>query len=217
MVMIDSEVRRPAGPRIPRARLWAMALSVLFNGVAPIVVYAVLRSHVGSDATALAIGTAVPIVVTATGFAIRRRLEPIGTVAVVVFGIALIITALSGGNVLVLKLQDAIVTGPLGLACLVSVAVKRPLHLVVMRLAARRNPALQRVVDGPAARRNSTVMTALLGTMLLLHALVLLALALTESTSTFLSVSRPAGWAITGAGVVALLWYRRRLRNRVGG
>jgi FtsH-binding integral membrane protein len=57
-------------------------------------------------------------------------------------------------------------------------------------------------------------MTALLGTMLLLHALVLLALALTESTSTFLSVSRPVGWAITGAGVAALLWYRRRLRSR---
>jgi hypothetical protein len=187
--------------------------SVLLNAAVPLLGYALLRPRVGSDAVALAIAGAVPVAVTVAKFAVRRKVDPIGVVALLAFGVALVVMALSGGNPLVLKLHDAVVTGPLGVVCLVSVAVRRPLHRVVIQLLARRDPRLRLALRNPATRRASMVMTALVGTVLVVHALVLLALALTEPTGTFLALSKPVGWSIIGTGIVAMLWYRNRLRT----
>jgi FtsH-binding integral membrane protein len=188
----------------------------VFNGGVPLLGYALLRPHVGSDATALAIGAAIPVTVTVALFCWRRRVDPIGVLSVLGFGIAVLILVLSGGNPLVLKLQDAVVTGPIGLVCLVSVAVRRPLHLVVFQFLARHNPRWEHLTRDPGRRRTSTVITALIGAMLLLHAMVLLVLALTQPTSVFLALSRPVGWSVTVAGVAALLWYRSRMQARSG-
>ncbi len=200
-------------PAMPRIRLRRLLPSVLFNAVLPLLGYALLRPRVGTDAAALAIAGAVPVVVTVATFAVRRRVDPIGVVAVLTFGVALLVMVLSGGNALVLKLHDAVVTGPLGVVCLASVVIGRPLHRVVIQLLARRDPRLRLALRSPAHRRLSMVMTALVGTVLVVHALVLLALALTEPTGTFLALSKPVGWSIIGAGFVAMLWYRNRLRT----
>jgi FtsH-binding integral membrane protein len=189
--------------------------SLLLNAALPLVVYALVRSRVGSDLTALAIAMAVPVAVTLGGFAVRRKLDPVGAVAVVAFGIALLVFALSGGNAVVLKLQEAVVTGPLGVICLVSVAIGKPVHLLVFKLLARRDPARAARLDGAGRQRAATVVTTVLGTTLVLHALVLLFLALSLSTGTYLAVSRPVGLAVLAAGVIVLMWYRRRL-ERVG-
>jgi hypothetical protein len=53
--------------------------------------------------------------------------------------------------------------------------------------------------------------TTLLGTTLVLHALVLLVLALSLPTGAYLAVSRPAGLATIAVGLAVLLWYRRHL------
>lgn len=195
-------------PRTPRRRL---VPSLLLNAGLPLVAYALIRSHVDSDVTALAIAMAVPVAVTLGGFAVRRRLDPVGAVAVVAFGIALIVLALSGGNPLVLKLQEAVVTGPLGVVFLVSVAIGRPVHLLIFRVLARRDPARAAGLDDRRRHRTATVMTTLLGATLVLHALVLLVLALSLPTGTYLAVSRPVGLAIVAVGAAVLLWYRRRL------
>lgn len=200
----------------PTPRLRRLLPSLVLNGGVPLLVYTLLRPQVGSDATALAIGAAIPVTVTVALFCLRRRVDPIGVLAALGFGIALVILALSGGNPLVLKLQDAVVTGPIGLACLVSVAVRRPLHMVAFQLLARHNPRWEHVMRDPDRRRTSTVITALIGAMLLLHAVVLLILALTQPTSVFLALSRPIGWSVTIAGVAALLWYRNRMRAGSG-
>lgn len=187
--------------------------SLLLNAGLPLVGYTLIRSHVDSDVTALAIAMAVPVVGTLGGFAVRRRLDPVGAVAVVAFGIALIVLALSGGNPLVLKLQEAVVTGPLGVVLLVSVAIGRPAHLLIFRVLARRDPARAAGLDDRRRHHTATVVTTLLGTTLVLHALVLLLLALSLPTGTYLAASRPAGLAIVAVGVAALLWYRRRLER----
>jgi hypothetical protein len=192
----------------PKLRPAQLLLSLALNGGVPLLVYTLLRPHVGGDATALAVGAAIPVTVTLVRFAWRRRVDPIGVVAAAGFGIVLLVSLLSGGNVLVLKLQEAVVTGPLGLVCLVSVAVGRPLHLVVLRLLARRDPKWARATD-PDRSRMSGVVTTIVGAMLVVHALVLLVLALTESTATFLAVSRPVGLSIIVAGVAVLMLYRR--------
>ncbi|HEV7651562.1 MAG TPA: VC0807 family protein [Actinophytocola sp.] len=208
-------IARQSAVEMPRGSRLRLALSLLLNAAVPLVVYLLVRSHVDSDVTALAIAVAVPVAVTLGGFAMRRRLDPIGAVAVVAFGLVLIVLALTGGNPLVLKLQEAVVTGPLGVVLLGSVVIGRPAHPLVSRVLARRDPASAARLDDQQRRRGANVVTTVLGTTLALHALVLLALALSLPTGTYLAVSRPIGLAIVAAGTAVLLWYRRRL-DQVG-
>src|SRR5699024_8219513 len=49
-----------------------------------------------------------------------RRVDPVGALSLVAFGVAALALWLSGGNPLMVKLQDAIVTGPVGVALIVS-------------------------------------------------------------------------------------------------
>jgi hypothetical protein len=180
---------------------------LLLNAALPLAVYALLRPHVDGEVTALAVAGGIPVVITLARLVRDRRLDPIGALAVAGFGAALLVSWLSGGDTLVLKLQDSVVTGPLGLACLASVAVRRPLSLVLLRRLARGNPRLRARVTHPGHQRAATVLTALLGTTMLLHAVARLVLALSVPTGTFLAL----GWSIIGAGGAAMLWYRRRL------
>jgi hypothetical protein len=163
----------------------------------------------------LLFGALVPLAFTLAKLAWLRRLDPIGVLAVCGFGIVLAVLLATGGNPLVLKLHEAVVTGPLGVVCLLSAAVGRPLHHVLLRLLARRNPALERMVRAPGARRSSTVVTVLLGTAMVVHALVLLALALALPTTTYLAVSRPAGIAVLAVSVGSLYWYRNRRQREL--
>ena len=55
--------------------------------------------------------------------------------------------------------------------------------------------------------------TAVLGVILLLHAVVMVVLALTTNTATFLAVSRPSTLVIVGGGLAPLVWWIRRERG----
>ena len=197
-----------------RPGMLAPLIRLTINLAAPVLTYVVLRPHVHSDIIALVAGAAIPIVYTALILLWRRHLDAMGVIAIVcfVFGLLALVT---GGNELAFKLREDIWTGPVGLACLISVAVRRPLFSVVLRLAARRNPDLAGRIDDPQARRIMTVTTAAIGVILLVHALVMVALALTTSTTTFLAVSRPLSLAIVGGGLAVLVWWiRNQHRSR---
>jgi hypothetical protein len=53
------------------------------------------------------------------------------------------------------------------------------------------------------------VTTGVIGVLLLVHALAMVTLALTTSTTTFLALSRPLSLAIVGGGLAALVWWIR--------
>jgi hypothetical protein len=193
----------------PRAGLLRrIGPSLVVSAVVPLVVYTFLRPHVGGDATALLVAAAVPTAFTLGKLAWRRRLDPIGLIAVCGFAVAVLVLVATGGNTVVLKLHEAVVTGPLGLACLASVAIGKPLHQVVLRLVVRRDPALERLRHAPGSRRASNVITVVLGATLVLHALVLLVLALSLPTQMYLEVSRPVGLAVLAVGIGSLFWVR---------
>lgn len=207
-------VEHPAGGEAspsPRAGLWRrIGPSIVISTIVPLAVYTALRPHVGSDATALLVAAAVPAVFTLAKLVWLRRFDPIGVVAVCGFAVAALVLVVTGGNPIALKLHEALLTGPLGLVLLASAAIGKPLHRVVLRMAARRNPALER-----AARLSSTVVTVLLGATMTLHALVLLMLAVSLPTQTYLEVSRPAGLAVLAVGVGSLVWYRNNRQRDV--
>jgi hypothetical protein len=181
--------------------------SIVFNAVVPFLVYLLLRPHLAGDVPALAIAAGVPAVFTIAVFLWRKRVDVIGVAAVAAYVVVLVISLLAGGSPLVLKLNDAVLTGPFGLICLASLVVGKPLHLVLHEFLARRKGT--EVTD--LARKGSAVITGLVGAMLTVHALVLLFLALSLPTESFLAVSRIVGLSIIGVGVAAILWYRRRL------
>ncbi len=184
-------------------------IRLIINLVVPVLAYVLVRPHVHSDITALVVGAAVPTACTAGVLLWRRRLDPIGAFAIVCFAIGLLLVVATGGNEVVFKLREDFWTGPLGLACLISVAARRPLLLVPLQLAARRNSQIAERIGDPQARRVSTVTTGVIGVILLVHALVMVALALTTSTTTFLALSRPLSLAIVGGGLAALVWWIR--------
>lgn len=189
------------------AAMRRMLPSIAVNGALPLIAYMALRSHVSSEAVALGIGGAIPVLVTLGGFVRRRRLDPIGVIAVIGFAVALIATVLSGGNSLILKLHDSVISGPLGIAFLISLATRRPLLLLAKQLAERGKES-----SAPVNSRAMYVLTAMIGAILVVHAAVILTLAVALPTTTFLAVGRPIGWAVLGLGAAAVMWYRSKLR-----
>jgi len=167
--------------------------------VLPLVGYALLRPYVGSDAVALAIAGCVPAAWTIGVLLARRRLDPLGLLGVAGFGMSLLLLWLTGGSAVAVKLGEPVVTGVLGLACLVSVPLGRPLYGLVLRATGRATSA---VGAGP--------LTVIIGAILAVHAAVLVLLAITLSTTDYLAVGRPIGWAVLGVGVAGLFWYRKR-------
>ena len=205
----------PGGQVRGRPGALALLIRMLINLAAPVVTYVLVRPHVHSDLTALVAGAAIPVAYTVGVLVWRRRLDAIGVVAIVCFVVGLLLALVTGGNELAFKLREDIWTGPAGLACLISVAVRRPLFSVVFRFAGRRNPQLAGRADDPQVRRLMTVTTAVIGVILLVHALVMVALALTTSTTNYLAVSRPLSLTIVGGGLAALVWWiRHQARSR---
>ncbi|HVV07787.1 VC0807 family protein [Amycolatopsis sp.] len=180
---------------------------IVLNAALPLLAYLLLRPHVTNDFTALAIGAAIPAVITLAEFAIRRRIDPVGVVMTIAFAVALIVAALSGGSQVVIETHDAVITGPLGALLLLSVLVRRPLLLVVSRFLARRKGIPVRLDPHAAA-----VLTALAGTVAVVHSALLLVLALSLPVTTFLAIGRPIGWVVLGLGAATLLWYRSRIK-----
>jgi hypothetical protein len=186
-----------------KRELWRrLAPPVLVSIVVPVIVYQSIRSSVDSDLVALAISAGVPVVWTLGRLAVTRKLDPIGVLGTLGFGIGLTVAWLSGGSPLALELRDAVPTGLLGLVCVISVLVRRPLHLVAMRLVAKRRPTPL------PSTHTATVITSVIGGTLLVHAAALTVLALNVPVGTYIGLSKVVGWSIIGLGAAGIMWFR---------
>lgn len=198
----------------------ALARTLLVSVVAPWAVYVLLRPHVRSDAEALAIGGAIPAAWILLRLALTHRVDWIAVASVTVFAVTLVVSLLSGGSALPLKLRYSVTTGAMGLVCAVSVAVRRPLPVLLARLPARRDPEraarIQQVLDDPRRRHRLSVLTAAFGLVLLIDATVRAVLAISLSTTAYLAVSGVVSWVIVGTGLVLLWLYLRLSRRRDG-
>jgi hypothetical protein len=209
----DASGGAPRPPR-PSARAARSALaSLAINFVVPLLAYYLIHPHVRSSALALALAGGIPVAWTLAILVVRRRLDPIGVVSVVSFGVGVLISWASGGSALALELQDPELTGLIGLVFLGSVAIGKPLHPVILRWLGRSNPHYIEVANR-AQGRTSAVTTTVLGLTLLAHAVAVAVLALTQTTSTFVALQHPVGLPIFVAGVGSLYLYHHRLQAR---
>ena len=193
-------------PRLsPRRLLIALLL--------PLAAYALIRAFVGSPVRALALSEAIPAGWLLLIGVTQRRLDRGALVSALTVAIALAAYAFSGGNPLALELRRGAVTGSLGIAILVSVAVRRPLLLLVAEHAARMNPEQQRVIEArlaePQRRRALGILTAIIGLTLALDGATQTGLAFTVPTGSFAADSTAARVIVLGSGLVIAVWYFR--------
>lgn len=203
---------RPA-QKNPGRRGAAVLVSLAINFVVPLIAYYEIRHHGASSALSLALSGAIPVVYTLVVLAIRRRLDPLGVVSIVTFALGVLVSWVSGGNTLALELQDPALTGLVGVACLVSVAIRRPLHPYILRMLGRSDA---RYTDIARRARHGTSMltTLVIGLTFTGHAVAITILALTEPASRFVALQNPVGLPFFGVGVAFLFFYRSRLQAR---
>ncbi|WP_345630300.1 DUF3159 domain-containing protein [Rugosimonospora acidiphila] len=94
--------------------------------------------------------------------------------------------------------------------------VRRPLLEYVRRLTAARGRRAPSALRGAALQHAMSVLTALIGGTLFAHAVLMVVLALTMPTTTFLGAGRAVGWVLIAVGCLAVFGYRRRLSTGTG-
>jgi hypothetical protein len=186
--------------------------------VLPLGAYLLIRAAIGSATGALAITEAVPATWLLVVAIVRHRLDPVAVASTVTVTIALAAYALTGGDPLALKLRRGAVTGTLGIAALASVALGRPLLLVVAEHVAKLNPERQPDIQAslaePDRRRAVTILTAIIGLTFAIDGGSQIALALTVPTGTFVADSTAARIVVLGTGLIVTTWYLRHQKQR---
>ena len=120
-VLEDNELTHPEPDGRPGSsprRVLAGLASVAINFVAPLLAYYAIRPHTGSSALALALSGLIPVVYTLVIATIQRKFSALGAAGVALFGIGVLISWICGGNPLAMELQEPVVFGLFGLACL---------------------------------------------------------------------------------------------------
>jgi hypothetical protein len=194
-------------------------VSLLVIGMVPVLSYFLIRPHVASDVAALAIAWFIPFLWTLVSSLWQRRLNVLGMLGVVAYGIALGISISTGAGSLPLKLHHAVVAGLVGLVFLGSAAIGRPILLIVARRVAGKSHqqvSISRRIEGPGVRKSMTRLTQYIGVVALVDALLQAALALSLPTSSFLVATTVVHLAVVACAVaLALLVIWLRLRSTV--
>lgn len=178
---------------------------MLVVSAVPTVAYFAVRPWVGSDAAGLAIAGAIPAAYAIVAALARRRAELWAAATALGFALGCLASLLAGGSSLPLKLHEAAVTFLLGVVLLGAALARHPLPVGRMLKV----PGAGRAVDAS--------LSVMAGGFLVLHALLHLALALTLSTTAYLTAGRAVSWATLAVGGLCLYGYLRRLRKEQPG
>jgi len=194
------------GSMVPSLRL--LAPNLLVAGVLPVIGYALLRPHVSSDATALALVLIFPVAEIVFERWKRGRFERIGIIALIGITLGLIGALAFNGDATLLKVRESAITGVFGIVCLLSLAAPRPAMFYMGRLfATAGDPArmaeFDEVWELPTVPRRFRFVTLVWGVGLVGEAAFRTVLALSIPTQSFLIVSQIVNWAVLGG----LLWF----------
>jgi len=192
-----------------RAIRQRLAVSLALNWLGPVVIYFAIRRYTTTDATALAVSSALPLLRVAGLWLLRRRIDWLGAVALLGLGVTIALSVLMGGSALPIKLIHPALTGTLGLLLLASALLAKPLLRPLLRLAGRQGDAPAGSAPHPS---RIGLYTGILGGLLLADALVHVVMALDLSTGTFVLSSRAVGAVFIAALIGLRLLVRPRRR-----
>jgi drug/metabolite transporter (DMT)-like permease len=187
-------------PRLAR-RLPSFLVSIAVSAVLPLLFYSQFQHLAGSELKALMIVSVVPVAFTAGKLAVRRRLDPIGVLAIAGFAVGIVLLALTG-SAFVLKIREPVLAGAIGVACLASMLIRRPLALLVL-------PRSRPWIPGMTRRSAAYWVTGIWGVILAADAAVVMLLAVVLPTRTFLAVHQPIAFAFLALGIGCLIWRKR--------
>jgi hypothetical protein len=206
-------------PRTVRRVVGPLLRSVVLNAVIPLALYHLTKSYV-SDSEVLALGVAAlfPLVESVVDLAGKQTLDP---VAVIVLGgvVVSIVSVLLGGGVKLLLIRESLFTGALGIACFVSLLLRRPLMFYFGRFfLAGKDPqesaAFEARWERPRFRFVSRLITVVWGAAFSLEFAIRVVMVYTLSTSTVLAASPVVLSGITIATIVWTFAFIRRERAR---
>ncbi len=197
--------------------LRAMGPGAVVAGLLPFGVYQLVRPVLGAEVPALLVAACVPALWVAGLWVARRRVDPIGLIVFAGLAFGLLFAAIGGGAMAV-KARDGAFAATAGIACLVSLAGRRPLMFYVGRaLSAGNDPDRVAAFDAlwtiPTGPRTFGVITVLWGVGLLVDAAAQGAMAATLPTRVFLVVGPAVGGILMATLFGATVAYSRRSRR----
>jgi len=203
--------------RLVRAHAGTAAIEIVVNLVAPYAAYSLAKPHVG-DVDALLISMVPPVGWSVIEFLRTRRVDALSLF--IVAGIALSLVAFAGGgSVRILQLRENLVTGPFGIAFLVSAAVRAPLISVLARASMRRRSleaaeSYARLQTDANVQRTTMMLTIVWGAVLVAQTALACVLVFAMPIATYLLVGPIVGYAIIGALALWTWWYVERQKRR---
>ena len=211
--------RPPVAP--PRRLVRGLVISVVLNAVIPLLLYRLaIRYLEASEFVALSLAALFPLGLSIVDVSRSRTLDPVALISLVSILFSMIAAAL-GGSTKLLLIRESFFTGAFGIACLVSLALPRPLMFYFGRhFTAGRDPA--RIAEFNAGwqrerfRRVVRLITMVWGTTSLGEFAIRVALVYTMPVTVVLVISPII---LGGLLIATLVWtfaYVRRARARWG-
>lgn len=130
----------------------SLVTSFIFAFILPVIAYGILKLVAVTDTLALGVATAFPVLLTLYTAFKKKKINPIGLVAVCGFLISIVAVYLSNGNDLAFKLWHPILTGAIGIILLFSGAINHPL----MGLLAKKQMAKSVSADKAESKKVET-------------------------------------------------------------
>jgi len=200
------EVEAGAGSHaIAALSIRRLAPQILAGGVAPFVVYEFMRHFGLADDVALATSAVPPALLVVASWTWKKRLDPIGAIALVGIMVGLATMVFMNGNEVLFKMRDSVVTGTFGLICILSLVLPVKPAMFFMGRAFTRDAGEHHVEEfdslwhEPRARHVFAVLTLVWGVGLIAEASVRAILIPVLSTGAFLAVTPVIFWCVLGS------------------
>lgn len=173
--------------------------SLFFAIILPVFAYLLLKLLGWSDTLALGVATAFPVLHMLWGLLVKKSLNPVSLVAIVGFLISLLAVFLTHGNNLAFKLWHPILTALIGTVFLLSVAFNHPLL------------ELAKEDDAPETHKKFMILTGFMGLVFAVHAVMVIMLAFSIDTTSFVVISKIVDFSAIGVLVAGLAILRKKL------
>lgn len=201
-----------------RKVIQSVIISILINGLVPVVLYNLLLDYFSSFVSLL-IATLVPLLDNLYHIVKHRKADAFGLFMLTGFVLSLLAFLLGGSEKLIL-MRESLVTGILGLIFIGSLFYSKPL---IYHFAIRFSSSGESEQKGkfaynwgiPYFRFVIRLMTAVWGISLLAEAVIKTILVYELSISAFLAVSQIIFYSIIGVTILWTVIYRRYAKTRL--